>query len=316
MAIGTPTDLGGSNISGIATTNTVSLTTTVQADIGDTVIVCVASSTTGRTLSSVADNVAGGTNSYSVDVTSNDGTNTENAYIVSCRVTSTMPVETVITATFANSVSSVRAIAAFKVGGVSSGTRLDVTASSTGTSSGWTATASGPTSQADELLVSFGWQASGTSSNTPGQTPAGVNTYIELPRDGGGTMDFNGSSRTFAVEYLIVSSTNTYRAAGTWSSAGSRWRAALATYKADIAGAFTNTVPPTITGTLTVGQVLTCNDGTWTPTPGSFSRQWQRADDNIGTNTVSISGATGGTYTIDSADSNKYLRVEVLPNVT
>lgn len=56
--------------------------------------------------------------------------------------------------------------------------------------------------------------------------------------------------------------------------------------------------PPTISGTTTLGagQVLTCSTGTWdaSPTP-TYTRQWLRAG-------VPISGATGSTYTTQSAD--------------
>lgn len=57
-----------------------------------------------------------------------------------------------------------------------------------------------------------------------------------------------------------------------------------------------NTSAPTITGTPTVGQVLSSTVGTWTgnPTP-TYTRQWRRGATNI-------SGATGATYTLVAAD--------------
>lgn len=46
-----------------------------------------------------------------------------------------------------------------------------------------------------------------------------------------------------------------------------------------------NTVSPEITGTLEVGQTLTCSTGTWTGTPTiTYSYQWKRGVTNIGTN--------------------------------
>ncbi len=77
-------------------------------------------------------------------------------------------------------------------------------------------------------------------------------------------------------------------------------------------GGFTNSVIPTVTGALTVGGTLTANPGTWLPTPSSYQYYWQRMDDAAGTNMVNI-GATGSTYTLDSADLNKYLRAGVIP---
>ena len=57
-----------------------------------------------------------------------------------------------------------------------------------------------------------------------------------------------------------------------------------------------NTSAPTITGTPTVGQVLSSTVGTWTgnPTP-TYARQWRRGASNI-------AGATGATYTLVAAD--------------
>ncbi len=76
---------------------------------------------------------------------------------------------------------------------------------------------------------------------------------------------------------------------------------------------FTNTAPPTITGSRVVGGTITASVGTWTPTPNTFTYQWERADDTSGTNDTPIVGATGATYTIDPADTNKFLRVGVYP---
>lgn len=54
--------------------------------------------------------------------------------------------------------------------------------------------------------------------------------------------------------------------------------------------------PPSITGTALVGQVLTCNPGTWRgKTPITFTYQWTRDGANI-------SGATAQTYTLVTAD--------------
>lgn len=227
MAIGTPADLGGKNIAASANTNTVALTTTVAADPGDTIIVKVMSSTIGRVLSSVADSAG---NTYTVDITSNDGTNDGNVYICSAPVTTQLPIGGTITATFASSLTSIRGIMAMKVSGVASAGRLDRTAVGTNTTSGWSAVDSAPTTQADELLVGAAVFAS-TQTGVPGTHFAGGTTYNEI-------FDFNGQAKTFYGEWLVVSSTGTFRAAGTWSASGARWFAAFASYKADSGGLF------------------------------------------------------------------------------
>ncbi len=76
---------------------------------------------------------------------------------------------------------------------------------------------------------------------------------------------------------------------------------------------YSNSAPPTITGSRVVGGTINATSGTWSPTPSSFTYQWQRADDISGTNAEDITGATGATYTIDPLDTNKVLRVGVYP---
>ena len=71
-----------------------------------------------------------------------------------------------------------------------------------------------------------------------------------------------------------------------------------------------NTVKPTVTGTAVVGEQLRVSNGSWSPTPTSFSRQWQRCNAD-GSACLSISGATGATYGVRSADVGHRLRALV-----
>ncbi len=80
--------------------------------------------------------------------------------------------------------------------------------------------------------------------------------------------------------------------------------AASASVAASGSSSFTTTGTPTISGTPTVGQTLTANPGTWAPTPDSYTYQWNRAGS-------AISGATGSTYALVSADTNQTLTVTV-----
>jgi hypothetical protein len=61
---------------------------------------------------------------------------------------------------------------------------------------------------------------------------------------------------------------------------------------------------PVIVGNARVGQRLTANVGTWTPTPVSVSYQWRRAG-------VAIPGATAKTYVLTTADASKAMTVSV-----
>lgn len=66
-----------------------------------------------------------------------------------------------------------------------------------------------------------------------------------------------------------------------------------------------NTLAPAVTGTATVGQVLTTTLGTWTGDPTiTYARQWKRDG-------VAISGATGATYTLVADDATKKVKCTV-----
>jgi hypothetical protein len=69
-----------------------------------------------------------------------------------------------------------------------------------------------------------------------------------------------------------------------------------------------NNVAPVASGTLAVGQTLSCSTGSWTGegplTPLTYTYQWLRG-------ATPISGATGSTYTIQSADQGQSLSCQV-----
>lgn len=66
-----------------------------------------------------------------------------------------------------------------------------------------------------------------------------------------------------------------------------------------------NTVAPTISGTPTVGQTLTANNGTWTGRePPTFTYQWRAAG-------VAIVGATAKTYLLTASEVGKVITVAV-----
>jgi alpha-tubulin suppressor-like RCC1 family protein len=69
-------------------------------------------------------------------------------------------------------------------------------------------------------------------------------------------------------------------------------------------GAPANTVAPVISGTAQEDQILVSTTGTWSNDPVSFTFQWQR-------NTSNISGATGTSYTVQTADVGSTLRCVV-----
>ena len=71
-----------------------------------------------------------------------------------------------------------------------------------------------------------------------------------------------------------------------------------------------NTALPTISGTAKDAQTLTATNGTWSGSPTSYAKQWQRCD-SAGANCTNISGATAATYVLASADVGSKIRVKV-----
>ena len=65
-----------------------------------------------------------------------------------------------------------------------------------------------------------------------------------------------------------------------------------------------NTAPSVITGTPSVGQTLSCTEGTWSSSPTSYSYKWLRDGQGIG-------GATSNSYVVTSADQGCTLSCEV-----
>jgi hypothetical protein len=65
-----------------------------------------------------------------------------------------------------------------------------------------------------------------------------------------------------------------------------------------------------VSGSPVVGETLRVTNGSWTPAPSSFTRQWQRCSTEV-TGCVNISGATGATYGVRSADVGHRLRALV-----
>jgi hypothetical protein len=71
-----------------------------------------------------------------------------------------------------------------------------------------------------------------------------------------------------------------------------------------------NTVPPTISGTPTVGQTLTASEGTWSNSPTSFAYQWLRCNGG-GNSCADVANGTQHTYTLVGADAGHTVRVRV-----
>jgi thermitase len=79
---------------------------------------------------------------------------------------------------------------------------------------------------------------------------------------------------------------------------------------ATVISAPVSTAPPAISGTAQSGQSLTTSAGTWSNAPSSYAYQWSRCD-ATGANCTAISGATGSSYVLASADVASTIAVTV-----
>ena len=71
-----------------------------------------------------------------------------------------------------------------------------------------------------------------------------------------------------------------------------------------------NTVRPALSGSATVGATLRVSNGSWSPAPTSYGRQWQQCDAD-GAPCVNIAGATGQTYGVRTDDAGHRIRALV-----
>jgi hypothetical protein len=71
-----------------------------------------------------------------------------------------------------------------------------------------------------------------------------------------------------------------------------------------------NVVAPSISGSLTVGSVLTAVDGTWINSPTGYSYRWTRSA-TLGGAHADIAGATLSTYTLQPGDQTQYIGLRV-----
>lgn len=149
--------------------------------------------------------------------------------------------------------------------------------------------------------------AEGTWSNTP---TSFAYQWQRCANDGTGCGDITGAtSKTYAVVAGDVG--HTVRVVVTATNADGK--AAATSDPTDVVASKNgpaNTVKPSVSGSAVVGDSLTVTNGSWTPTPASFSRQWQRCASD-GTGCLDIAGATGQTYGVRSADVGHRLRALV-----
>ncbi len=296
MALGIPT-LRAENTNNATGTN--SLVATMGAtgiSSGSLIIVCVGYGAATTSTVSVADSAG---NTYTQDKTAAFNANAF-SHIFSAPATGALAATTgTVTVTFSTVAANFPDVQVLELTGADiTGSRLDGSGTqSTGTSASPSST-SITTANANDCIIS----AQEINTN-PTYTKAGTYTLIKYTSV--------GTSKSLATQYREPGATGTYSDTSSLSGSFS-WACCQVAYKASTGGSPpANTVAPAVTGTTTVGSVLTTTNGTWTDNGSpTFTYQWQR--DVAGNLSFSnIGSATSSTYTLVAADDGNKVRCVV-----
>ena len=136
-------------------------------------------------------------------------------------------------------------------------------------------------------------------------TPAGTASYQWQTATTSGGVYSNIAGATASTYTLVAGDTGDFIkvvATGTGNYTGSVTSAATTVITAPL------TAIAAITGTTTVGSILTA--GARTPAAATVTYQWQNATTSAGVYT-NIAGATGATYTLVVGDQTKFIKVVV-----
>jgi len=127
--------------------------------------------------------------------------------------------------------------------------------------------------------------------------------------DGTGCADISGAtSQTYAVVTADVDHRVRVQVTATNADGHASARSDPTEVVSATAGP-TDSTKPTITGTAALGDELTAHPGSWTGGAVSYAYQWLRCVSDL--NCTTVTGATGTTYGVRSADVGMHLRVVV-----
>lgn len=137
----------------------------------------------------------------------------------------------------------------------------------------------------------------GSWSPTPyGLTYQWLRNGMNIPGQTGTSYTLLGTDYSTTISVEVTASRTGYQTTAKLSAG----------YYINLQGSFTYSATPTISGTLKVGQTLSANAGTWTPTPTGFNYQWLRGG-------TAIPGATEATYELVGDDYQSYITVSITP---
>jgi hypothetical protein len=163
-------------------------------------------------------------------------------------------------------------------------------------------TIAGVPQQGQTLTGSRGtWTGSPTDYN---------DNWMRCDNNGGSCADIAGAiGDTYTLTSADVGNTVRFQV-GAQNADGRTFSSSVPTAVITAIGAPTNTSPPTISGTPQVGQKLTGSRGTWSGSPTDYNDSWTRCNRN-GNQCADISGSSGDTYTVTTADVGSTLRFVV-----
>jgi hypothetical protein len=150
--------------------------------------------------------------------------------------------------------------------------------------------------------------AAGSWSGTP---PIGFAYQWRRCDSGGGSCaDINGAGgQSYALTSADVGSTIRVTVTGSNGAGSSTASSAASAVVTGVPPA--NTSPPSVSGTAQAMQTLSAGSGSWSGTlPIGFAYQWRRCDSGGGS-CADISGASGQSYMVGSADVGSTIRVAV-----
>jgi streptogramin lyase len=164
---------------------------------------------------------------------------------------------------------------------------------------GHTLTESGDTWTGNPSSVTFRWQVCDTTGSACSAIAGATGTSYALTA--------NEVGNTVRV---VASATNAGGTTQATSAASSTVVAASAPTPPPVtSSAPSNSAVPTVSGSATVGVTLRESRGQWTNSPTGYADQWVRCD-STGAACVSVSGATGQTYKLTTADVGHAIRVQ------
>lgn len=164
---------------------------------------------------------------------------------------------------------------------------------------------SGALVQADEILiVAYAYNGAPTFTPPPGYSQPTTHQ-----------VSTSGTVYSLSVAYKVVASTaaeNPVATLGTSSPVAGLIAAFPLTGGGGGGGTPANITPPSVSGSVIVGGVLTAAHGSWSNSPTSYAYQWQIEDGPSAGTYSDIGGETGTTYTVLIGDVGLRIRVGVV----